>query len=78
MQIFKVFMKVLKKRIRFAMLYVGIFLGIAIPMSLNSSNPGSTKEMFAKESKSHIGICIFDEDNTPESREFTSYQGTEK
>ena len=73
MQIFKVFMKVLKKRIRFAMLYVGIFLGIAIPMSLNSSNPGSTKEMFVKESKSKIGICIFDEDNTPESREFTSY-----
>ena len=73
MQIFKVFMKVLKKRIRYAMLYVGIFLGIAIPMSLNSSNSGSTKEMFVKESKSKIGICIFDEDDTPESREFADY-----
>lgn len=73
MQIFKVFMKVLKKRIRYAMLYVGIFLGIAIPMSLNSSNSGSTKEMFVKESKSKIGICIFDEDDTSESREFSDY-----
>ena len=73
MQIFKVFMKVLKKRIRYAMLYVGIFLGIVIPMSLNSSGSGSTKEMFVKESKSHIGICIFDEDDTPESREFADY-----
>ena len=73
MQIFKVFMKVLKKRIRYAMLYVGIFLGIAIPMALNSSNSGSTKEMFVKESKSKIGICIFDEDDTPESREFADY-----
>ncbi|MBO5572038.1 MAG: ABC transporter permease [Ruminococcus sp.] len=73
MQIFKVFMKVLKKRIRYAMLYVGIFLGIAIPMSLNSSNSGSTTEMFAKESRSKIGICIFDEDDTPESREFADY-----
>ncbi len=73
MQIFKVFMKVLKKRIRYAMLYVGIFLGIAIPMSLNSSNSGSTAEMFVKESRSKIGICIFDEDDTPESREFSDY-----
>ena len=73
MQIFKVFMKVLKKRLRYAMLYVGIFLGIAIPMALNSSNSGSTKEMFVKESKSKIGICIFDEDDTPESREFADY-----
>ena len=73
MQIFKVFMKVLKKRLRYAMLYVGIFLGIVIPMSLNSSGSGSTKEMFVKESKSHIGICIFDEDDTPESREFADY-----
>ena len=73
MQIFKVFMKVLKKRIRYAMLYVGIFLGIAIPMALNSSNSGSTTEMFAKESRSKIGICIFDEDDTPESREFADY-----
>ena len=73
MQIFKVFMKVLKKRLRYAMLYVGIFLGIVIPMSLNSSGSGSTKEMFVKESKSHIGICIFDEDDTPESHEFADY-----
>ncbi|MBP7188107.1 MAG: ABC transporter permease [Ruminococcus sp.] len=73
MQIFKVFMKVLKKRIRYAMLYVGIFLGIAIPMALNSSDSGSTTEMFVKESRSKIGICIFDEDDTPESREFADY-----
>ena len=73
MQIFKVFMKVLKKRIRYAMLYVGIFLGIAVPMALNASNSGSTKEMFIKESRSNIAICIFDEDSTPESREFADY-----
>ena len=73
MQVFKAFMKVLKKRIIYALMYICIFLGIAIPMSLNSQNPGSTKEMFNRTSKSKIAICIYDEDNTPESRAFTEY-----
>lgn len=73
MQVFKAFMKVLRKKITYAMMYIGIFLGIAIPMTLNSQDTGSTKGMFVKESKSGIGICIFDDDDTAESREFADY-----
>lgn len=73
MQVFKAFMKVLRKKLSYAIMYIGIFLGIAIPMSLSSGNGGTTQEMFRKETKSGIGLCIFDEDNTPESKAFSKY-----
>ena len=72
MQVFKAFMKVLRKRIIYALMYIGIFLGIAIPMALNSQNTGSAKEMFNK-TKRNISVCIYDEDDTPESRAFADY-----
>ena len=75
MQVFKAFMKVLKKKMSYAIIYIGIFLGIVIPMATTQSNSGSVKEMFSEECKSSIALCIFDEDDSPESRAFSDYLG---
>jgi ABC-2 type transport system permease protein len=73
MQVFNAFMKILRKKLFFAVLVVGIFLGISIPASLSSGNSSSAQAMFKKEAKSSVSICIFDEDNTPESKAFANY-----
>lgn len=66
MQIFKAFMKVLKKKLPSGLIYIIVFLGIAIPMSLN----GKESEKYED---STLKICIFDEDDTPESKALIEY-----
>ena len=66
MQIFKAFMKVLKKKLPSGLIYIVVFLCIAIPMSLN----GKESEKYED---STLKICIFDEDDTPESKALIEY-----
>lgn len=61
MQVFKTFMKVLKKHLGIVCIYIGIFFAISIPMSKVSRGTEAFRP-------SRIDICIFDEDDTPESR----------
>ena len=62
-------MKIIRSKMGVAMIYVGVFLGISIPMATSSTS----SEMFAQQTK--IDICIFDEDNTSESRALTDLIG---
>ena len=66
MQVFNTFIKIIKSKLPVAMIYIGVFLGIAMPMSMS----GTTPDMFAQ---TRIKICIFDEDNTAESRSLTDF-----
>lgn len=66
MQVFKVFMKVLKKHLGIVFIYIGIFFAISIPMSKLNTGADAFKP-------SRIDICIFDEDDTPESRALAEY-----
>lgn len=69
MQVFKLFMQILKKKLPSAMIFIGAFLAICIALSLSSSSEAETFE------ESSIDICIFDEDDTPESRALVEYIG---
>ncbi|MBQ9809505.1 MAG: ABC transporter permease [Ruminococcus sp.] len=66
MQVFKVFMKVLKSRMSAAFLYILIFMIIAIPQAKSST----TEKKFERVP---LKIAVFDEDNTPESRKLTEF-----
>ena len=66
MQVFNTFIKIIKSKLPVAMIYIGVFLGIAMPMSMFGTAP----DMFAQ---TRIKICIFDEDNTAESRSLTDF-----
>lgn len=61
MQVFKTYMKVLKSKLPLSIVYVAVFLVIYIAMTAadNSSTMFEQVEM---------NVCIFDEDDTPESR----------
>ena len=61
MQVFNTYMKVLKSKLPLSIVYVAVFLVIYIAMTAadNSSTMFEQVEM---------NICIFDEDDTPESR----------
>ncbi|MBQ9897841.1 MAG: ABC transporter permease [Ruminococcus sp.] len=65
MQVFNAFLKVLKKRSLSAMIYIAVFLGIAIPMA-SSSNATEAMKLTS------LDICVFDEDGTDASRELIS------
>lgn len=71
MQVFDAFIKVLKKKLPTAMIYVSVFLGIAIPMTLS----GSSTETVSVFEQTSLNICIFDEDNTAESRALAEHIG---
>ena len=64
MQVFKVFLKVLRKNLPTAMIYVAVFLAVAIGVTM----AGDPSEKFTAVK---MNICIFDEDDTPESRALT-------
>jgi len=66
MQVFKAFMKVLKKNLPTSMIYILIFMLILINMTNSSSDALSFKA-------SEMSICIFDEDNTAESKALQNY-----
>jgi len=60
MQVFNVFMKILKSKIAIALIYVGVFMAVAVVLAF-SNDPAA---MFEQTS---LNICVFDEDNTSES-----------
>lgn len=69
MQVFNAFMKVLKKHIGAAMLWVVIFLIISFTVA-NNADVGKLKFESTK-----MDICIFDEDNTEASKALTEFLG---
>lgn len=69
MQVFKLFMQILKKKLPAAMIYIGVFLAICVMLTLANSSEAETFE------EASIDICIFDEDDTPESRALAEYIG---
>ena len=68
MQVFKLFMKVLKKNLFTSMIYVIVFVLISIPMARSAAADKAFKD-------TPIKIAVFDEDDTPESRAFTEFIG---
>lgn len=69
MQVFNAFMKVLKKRIGVAMIWVVVFLIISFTVA-NNADAGKLK--FESEK---IDICVFDEDGTEASKALTEFLG---
>ena len=64
MQIFNLFMKVLKKKLPTALIYIIVFIAVSIPMSKNSAADKAFKD-------TRLKITVFDDDNTPESQALT-------
>ena len=68
MQVFKAFLRILRKKLLTAMIWVVVFLIIAVGVTTNNSSPFSFTE-------NQFNICVFDEDQTPESQALVSYLG---
>lgn len=68
MQIFKAFFKVLKTKLPTVLMYISIFLIIAVIMADTSPAEKSFEA-------SRLKVCIFDEDGTEASRALTEYIG---
>lgn len=68
MQVFKTFMKVTKKRIPIASIYVIIFIAIGFLMSSNATQTTDFKA-------TKLNVSIIDEDNTYESKALIEYIG---
>ncbi|MBQ8965482.1 ABC transporter permease [Ruminococcus sp.] len=66
MQLFKLFMRILKKKLPLAMVYVVVFMLLCVAFSANGDNEGSFEE-------SKVSVVITDNDNTPESKALTDY-----
>lgn len=69
MQVFNAFMKVLKKHLGAAMIWVVIFLIISFTVA-NNADVGKLKFESTK-----MDICVFDEDNTEASKALTEFLG---
>ena len=68
MQVFKAMMKIMRKRLPSAMIYIIVFVVISILVT-----NASTKDNKFEATK--LNICVFDEDDTPESRALTEFIG---
>lgn len=66
MQVFKTFLKIAKKKLPSAFIYIGIFLGISLIMAMNSNSNTEFKE-------TKLDVCIIDEDNSDASKALTDY-----
>lgn len=66
MQVFRLFMKIMRANIPSAMIYIIVFFSVAIPLS----KLGASQESFVEKS---LKVCIFDEDNTEASRELIDF-----
>lgn len=66
MQVFKLFMRILKKKLLISILFVVAFLGICIGATVTNNE----EELFTDRK---IDVCIFDEDDTPESRALAEF-----
>lgn len=69
MQVFKLFMMILKKKLALIILFTVIFMGLCIGFLYG----GSTDKKFTE---SRLNIIITDNDDTPESRALIEYIGT--
>ncbi len=69
MQVFKLFMKVLKKNLPSAMIYIVVFVIISIAMTKSADADKTFKDTKMK-------ITVFDEDNTPESEALKDFIGS--
>ncbi|MBR6968396.1 MAG: ABC transporter permease [Ruminococcus sp.] len=68
MQVFKAMTRVMRKRLLSAMIYIIVFLVISVFIA-NVSNKDNKFEL------TKLRICVFDEDDTPESRALTEFIG---
>ena len=68
MQVFKAMMKVTRKRLPSAMVYIIVFVVISILVT-NASTKDNKFEI------TKLDICVFDEDDTPESRALIKFLG---
>jgi len=68
MQVFKAMIKVMRKRLPSAMIYIIVFVVISILVT-NASTKDNKFEVTRQD------ICVFDEDGTPESRALTEFIG---
>lgn len=66
MQVFKAMFKITKKRLPSALAYIIVFIVISVIASSNASKD-------SKFEMTKLKICIFDEDDTPESRELSDF-----
>ncbi len=68
MQVFKLFLKLLGRSFPICLLWIGITVSICIVRMIES--PNGTQEAFQS---TKVRICIFDEDNSPESQALCDY-----
>ena len=61
MQVFKLFLKILKKKTPVALIYFAVFITLIIAMTYSNNQEAVFEQKRLK-------ICLFDEDDTPESR----------
>ena len=70
MQVFNAFIKVMRSKMSSGIIYIVIFLVIAVIMT-NSAQTDGTKVFEGKK----IGVVVYDDDNTEESRALKAYIG---
>lgn len=68
MQVFKAYMKIVKKNLSMAFMYTGIFIALTIMFSGNTVADQTFENV-------RLGVCVIDEDNTESSRMLTEYIG---
>ncbi len=68
MQVFKLFMKVLKKNIPTAIIYFVVFVAVSIAMTKNAETDKTFRD-------TKMNVTVFDEDNTPESEALKEFIG---
>ena len=68
MQVFKAMMKVIKKRLPSAMIYIIVFIAVSVIVSSAATKDNSFEA-------SRLNVCVFDEDDTPESRALIDFIG---
>lgn len=68
MQVFKTYMKIVKKNLSMALMYTGIFIVLIILFSGNTM----TDQTFEN---ARLGVCVIDEDNTDASRYLKEFIG---
>ena len=61
MQVFNAFMKILKRKMFIALIYAVVFIAVALAITFSDN----TTSMFEQ---TRLNVCLFDEDNTAESR----------
>jgi len=68
MQVFKTYMKIVKKNLSMAFMYTGIFIILTVMFSGNTMADQTFEN-------TRLGVCVIDEDNTESSRMLTEYIG---